>query len=193
MNALRVDAIGDSGQEYGGRAYRDCLAAARARRVPGILVRKGMHYSTGDGVRFDALAPEEPLLAEGRNDVNENSVVLRMTYRCPRCSRAFHMLFTGDAGAQTEARMLASGADLAADVLKVGHHGSAYSSTPAFVAAVHPRYALISVGRHNLFGHPAATTLATLRNAGATAYRTDLCGAIIVDPNVSRPSTMLRC
>jgi beta-lactamase superfamily II metal-dependent hydrolase len=152
-----------------------------------------MHYATGDGVTFDALAPEEPLLAEGRNDVNENSVVLMMTYRCVACGAPFRMLFTGDAGAQTEARMLASGADVRADILKVGHHGSAYSSTPAFIAAVHARSALISVGRHNLFGHPAAHTLATLRDAGAIVYRTDLCGAITVDANVSRPSTMLRC
>ncbi len=62
-----------------------------------------MHYQTGDGVTFDALAPEEPLLAEGRNDVNENSVVLMMTYRCAACTTPFRMLFTGDAGAQTEA------------------------------------------------------------------------------------------
>jgi competence protein ComEC len=193
VRALRVEAIGDSGQEYSGRAFRDCLAAAHARHVPIVLVRKGMHYATGDGVTFDALAPEEPLLAEGRNDVNENSVVLMMTYRCVACGAPFRMLFTGDAGAQTEARMLASGADVRADILKVGHHGSAYSSTPAFIAAVHARSALISVGRHNLFGHPAAHTLATLRDAGAIVYRTDLCGAITVDANVSRPSTMLRC
>jgi competence protein ComEC len=67
------------------------------------------------------------------------------------------------------------------DVLKVGHHGSAYSSTPQFLAAVRPRYALKSVGRHNLFGHPAASTLANLRDAGTTAYRTDRCGAITVE------------
>jgi competence protein ComEC len=194
VQALHVDAIGDSGQHYGGRAFRDCLAAARARRVPVVLVRKGMHYATGDGVTFDALAPQEPLLAEGRNDVNENSVVLMMTYRCPNCSAPFRMLFTGDAGAQTEARMLASRADLHADVLKVGHHGSAYSSTPAFIAAVHPRAGLISVGRRNLFGHPAATTLMTLHDAGAMVYRTDLCGAVIVEPSVQvRVTTSLRC
>jgi beta-lactamase superfamily II metal-dependent hydrolase len=93
VNALRVDAIGDSGQEYGERAFRDCLAAARARHVPIVLVRKGMHYATGDGVAFDALAPEKPLLAQRKNDVNENSVVLRMTYHCPHCARAFCMLW----------------------------------------------------------------------------------------------------
>lgn len=78
-------------------------------------------------------------------------------------------------------------------MLKVGHHGSAYSSTPAFISAVHARYALISVGRHNLFGHPAATTLATLRSAEIPAYRTDLCGAITVEPKANRPTTTLRC
>jgi competence protein ComEC len=114
-----------------------------------------MHYVTDDGVTLDALGPEEPLLADGSNDVNENSVVLRLTYRCTACARPFRMLFMGDAGAESEARMLATVADLEADVLKVGHHGSAYSSTATFIAAVRPRYALISVGRHNLFGHPA--------------------------------------
>jgi competence protein ComEC len=176
--ALRLDAIGDSGQPYAGRAFSDCMTAARQRTIPIILVRRGMHYATDDGVTLDALAPEEPLLADGPNDVNENSVVLMLRYRCGGCSRSFRMLFTGDAGAQSEARMLANGTDLAADVLKVGHHGSAYSSTPAFVAAVRPRYAVISVGRHNLFGHPAASTLSMLREAGAVIFRTDRCGAI---------------
>jgi competence protein ComEC len=194
VEALRVDAIGDSGQDYGGRAFRDCLAAARARHVPVILVRRGMHYASGDGVTFDALAPEEPLLAEGKNDVNENSVVLMLTYRCPRCSAPFRMLFTGDAGAQTEARILASGIDLYADVLKVGHHGSAYSSTPQFIAAVRPRFALISVGRHNLFGHPTPSTLATLQQLGATVYRTDRCGASSIEAGLAITITpMLSC
>ncbi|HYZ16822.1 MAG TPA: DNA internalization-related competence protein ComEC/Rec2 [Candidatus Acidoferrum sp.] len=180
VEELRVDAIADSGQAYGGRAFRDCIAAAHARHLPVSLVRRGMRYATDDGIVLDALAPSEPLLADGPNDVNENSVVLRLTYDCPGCARPFRMLFTGDAGAQSEARMLASGADLSADVLKVGHHGSAYSSTPAFLAAVHAHDALISVGRHNLFGHPAPGTLRALRDAGARVYRTDECGAIIV-------------
>jgi hypothetical protein len=57
-----------------------------------------------------------------------------------------------------------------------------------------PGYALISVGRHNVFGHPAATTLATLRSAGAETYRTDLCGATIVEAGMNmRSTTNLRC
>jgi beta-lactamase superfamily II metal-dependent hydrolase len=193
VQALRVDAVGDSGQTYGGRAFRDCMTAARIHHVPVVLVRRGMHYVT-DGVTLDALGPEEPLLADGTNDVNENSVVLRLTYRCTACARPFRMLFMGDAGAQSEARMLATGANLEADVLKVGHHGSAYSSTPTFIAAIRPRYALISVGRHNLFGHPAQTTLATLEQLGTIVYRTDRCGAISVEvANAITITPMLSC
>jgi beta-lactamase superfamily II metal-dependent hydrolase len=108
------------------------------------------------------------------------------------------MLFTGDAGATAEERFLSQGADLHCDILKVGHRGSAYSSSPAFVAAVRPRYALISVGRHNLFGHPASQTLRTLERAGARVYRTDRMGAITlstdgaafaIDAMLADPST----
>jgi competence protein ComEC len=67
-----------------------------------------------------------------------------------------------------------------ADVLKVGHHGSAYSSSAAFILAVHPRVAIVSVGRHNLFGHPATITLETLSAGGASLYRTDQCGAVTI-------------
>ena len=93
-----------------------------------------------------------------------------------------------------EQRLLESDADLRSDVLKVGHHGSAYSSAPGFVAAVQPRYALISVGRHNLFGHPAAATLATLRKVGAMPYRIDVCGAVTLEAGTNaRALTALRC
>jgi beta-lactamase superfamily II metal-dependent hydrolase len=86
----------------------------------------------------------------------------------------------GDAGVQSEARLLASGADLHADILKVGHHGSAYSSSPEFIRAVSPRYALVSVGRDNVFGHPAASTLATLAASGAQILRTDRCAEVSI-------------
>jgi competence protein ComEC len=170
------------------------MTVAHLHHVPAMLVRRGMHYVTDDGVTLNALGPEEPLLADGTNDVNENSVVMRLTYRCTSCARTFRMLFMTDAGAQSEARMLATGADLEADVLKVGDHGSAYSSTPAFIAAIRPRYALISVGRHNLFGHPAQTTLTTLQQLGATVYRTDHCGAVSVEAGPAITITlMLSC
>jgi competence protein ComEC len=118
--------------------------------------------------------PTLPFIAGGTNDINDNSLVFRLEYR------DFRMLFTGDAGEAAERRLLASGVDLSSTILKVGHHGSAYGTTPDFVRAVHPRYAIVSVGRDNLFGHPAPSTIATLERAGAIVFRTDTDGAVTI-------------
>jgi len=187
VRALRVEAIADSGQRYGGRAFNDGLREARTRSVPLRIARCGDRWTSGDGVTLTVLSPCGALAAGGKNDVNENSVVLMLSYG------RFRTLFMGDAGFETEARLLASHADLHADVLKVGHHGSAYASSPTFLRAVGARVALISDGRRNTFGHPAASTLANLRAASATAYRTDRCGALIVRADVAGVATALAC
>ncbi len=105
-----------------------------------------------------------PLIG-GKNAINDNSIAFILTYK------HFRMLFTRDAGTAAEARFLNDGVDLHADVLKVGHHGSAYSSSAEFIDAVHPRYAIISVGRHNMFGHPAPSTTRDAPRLRRGAYR----------------------
>ncbi|MEO6835215.1 MAG: DNA internalization-related competence protein ComEC/Rec2 [Candidatus Tumulicola sp.] len=174
LRRLRVEELADSGQRYGGHAYADALATARAEGVPVVYPRAGAEWRSDDGVVLHFVGPSLPLIANSRNDINENSVAFVLRYR------SFCMLFTGDAGAAAERRFLTQGADLRCDVLKVGHHGSAYSSSPQFIAAVRPKYALISVGRHNLFGHPAPSTLETLRRFGVRVYRTDRDGAVTI-------------
>jgi competence protein ComEC len=174
LRKLRVAEIADSGQSYGGHAYQDCLSVAYAKGVPVVYPRGQMEWQTDDGVTLHFLGPSLPFIANTRNDINENSVAFILRYK------SFCMLFTGDAGASAEHRFLDQGIDLLCEVLKVGHHGSAYSSTPEFIAAVHPRYAIVSVGRHNLFGHPAPSTIETLRRIGAAVYRTDQNGALTV-------------
>jgi competence protein ComEC len=183
---MPVGMIFDSGQAYSGRAYRDAMAAARAHGVPVALARRGMKWESGDGVTLDVLAPQMPFLADTGDDVNENSIVVTLHYR------AFRELFMGDAGEASEARLIAAGDDLHADEIKIGHHGSRYASTPIFVAAVRPRTAVISVGRHNTFGHPASATVEAWRGAGASVLRTDGCGAISFDEN-GLPETTLQC
>ncbi len=175
LRKLRVTELADGGQRYGGHAYQDALATARDERVPIVYPRAGAQWHTDDGIVLRFLGPSLPFVTGSRNDINENSVAFLLRYR------SFCMLFTGDAGASAEARFLAQGVDLHCDILKVGHHGSAYSSTPQFIAAVHPRYSIISVGRHNLFGHPAPSTLETLRREGATIYRTDENAAVSIE------------
>lgn len=108
-------------------------------------------------------------------ELNQYSVVVRLDYG------ETSFLFTGDAEAENEREMLAAGCDLDVDVLKVGHHGSDYSSTDAFLQAVSPKYAVISVGEGNRYGHPAKEIINRLYNQNAEmVYRTDLNGTVIV-------------
>jgi competence protein ComEC len=189
LRVMPVGWVADSGQRYGGHAYNDALAEAQTHRVP-VIVPACHQRWLDDEVTLTFLSPCGPQFADGANDVNENSLVVLVQYRNLRA------LFMGDAGFQSEERLLAQGVDLHADILKVGHHGSAYSSSAAFIDAVRPRLAIISVGRHNLFGHPAPVTLQTLRAAGASIFRTDSCGAVIVTARGTDAliaDTMLTC
>ncbi len=186
---MPVRTLFDSGQTYDGRAFRDCMHEAATRGVSIARPQRGYRW-TDDGVTLDILAPSLPVLADTGDDINENSIVAMLHYG------DFRELFMGDAGESSEGRLLASGVDLHADVLKVAHHGSQYASTPPFIAAVYPQVAIISVGRHNTFGHPRPATLATLTAAGAAIYRTDRCGALTIsrlraptlNPSLSRDS-----
>lgn len=153
-DGFSVSELADSGQQYSGYAWRDAISTARADRVPIVYPRAGMVWRTEDGVTLTFIGPSLPFI-ESNNTINDNSVAFVLQFK------AFRMLFTGDAGDAAELRFLSEGVDLRADVLKVGHHGSAYSSSRAFIAAVHPRYAIISVGRHNMFGHRAPSTVET--------------------------------
>jgi competence protein ComEC len=122
------------------------------------------------GARIEVLAPADDYAAEkpGNND----SLVFRITYG----SRSF--LLTGDMERAIEAHLLASGADLHADVLKVGHHGSRTSSIQPFLDAVSPSVALVSAGFENSFGHPHPDVLARLSARRAAILRTDLDGLV---------------
>jgi competence protein ComEC len=189
LRMMPVGWIADSGQRYGGHAYDDALAQARIANVP-VIVPACHQRWVDDEVMLAFLSPCGPAFTDGANDVNENSLVVLVQYRTLRA------LFMGDAGFQSEQRLLAQGDDLHADVLKVGHHGSAYSSSAAFIETVHPRFAIVSVGRHNLFGHPAPITLETLRHVGASIFRTDQCGAVTIAARATATPTiysMLSC
>ena len=71
---IRVTEIADGGQTYGGHAYRDCIGTARERGVPIVYPRAGMEWRTDDGITLHFLGPSLPLIANSRNDINENSI-----------------------------------------------------------------------------------------------------------------------
>ncbi|MGB6429783.1 MAG: hypothetical protein WBF06_04305, partial [Candidatus Acidiferrales bacterium] len=102
-------------------------------------------------------------------------------------------MLTGDIERPIERSLVDDGDPLACDFLKVAHHGSKTSTTDGFVAAAHPRFAAISVGFDNSYGHPAAEVVDRLEAAGAVVYRTDRDGAItsLGDGNQIEVSTYL--
>jgi competence protein ComEC len=176
LDAVRASALWDTGEgeaEQLAGGYAAVLAAARSRGVPVLRPDALCGTRTVGGARIDVLAPC-PGFSPDR-DANDNSLVLRLVFG----HRA--ILLVGDAQREEEAVLLATARDrLRADVLKVGHHGSSTSSSPAFLAAVAPREAVISAGRRNRFGHPHPATLAALSAAGARVWRTDADGAVTV-------------
>ena len=159
--------------------YLAALAEARADGIPWRRVRPGDSLVVDEAV-VTALAPDSAWAA-GLNDANLASTVLVVRIGHIR------MLLTGDAEAPEEDWLLSHAADaLKADVLKVAHHGSSTSTTEAFLSAVHPRLALVSVGANNSYGHPDAEVLARLGSAGIPTLRTDLAGTIIVRTDGTR-------
>jgi competence protein ComEC len=148
-------------------------ASARTRGIVWRTVRAGHALEVG-GVSVEVWHPPAPDW-ERQRVRNDDSVVLRVRYG------DVELLLTGDAGAEFE-RTLSDAAGLAPiRVLKAGHHGSRTSSAAAFVEAYRPHAALVSVGRGNLFGHPAPAVLARFRAIGAEVFRTDLDGFVSVE------------
>ena len=121
---------------------------------------------------LEVLAPD-PHWATVSASPNDLSMVVRIT------EHGVRTLFTGDLSAEAERRILASGTDLAADVLKVPHHGSA-DADPDFLAASGARVALISVGADNTYGHPTRRTLTWLAQDAMEIHRTDREGDVAV-------------
>lgn len=121
--------------------------------------------------RISCIYPRE---SDVHADANEASLVLQASID------SFHLLFTGDAGEIAEQQMAETGRLDAVDILKVGHHGSRYATSEAFLQYIKPQYAVISCGKKNRYGHPHEETLTRLQAAGAEVYRTDRCGAVIL-------------
>jgi competence protein ComEC len=142
------------------------LREAKDRGVAVVLHQAGDHFQTG-GLKFHVLAPAADSLSRKTND---DSLVMSASYG------ETSALLEGDAEKEVERRIAEE--QPAADLLKVAHHGSATSTIPELLSAVHPRFAVISVGARNVYGHPRREVLERLAESRVVTYRTDLNGAV---------------
>lgn len=151
------------------KTYENVLLAVKEKGLKITSAKAGTTLFDQEGLKVNIVAP----CGSSYNNLNDYSAVARIQFG----NTSF--LLTGDAESLSEQEMLASGAELKADVLKVGHHGSSSSTTPSFLKAVSPKYAVISCGAGNQYGHPHQETLNKLASAGVQVYRTDTNGTII--------------
>lgn len=151
------------------KTFEDMLLSIKSKGLKITPARAGLSIFEQDGLQAAFTAP----CGSDYESLNNYSAVVKIQYG----STSF--LLTGDAEDLSEKEMLASDADLQADVLKVGHHGSSSSTTPDFLKSVSPEYAVISVGADNQYGHPHQETLDMLTDAGVEIYRTDVHGTVI--------------
>lgn len=145
------------------------LSQLESQKTKIITAKEGLGVEISPGVLLDILrAP-----SKGSQDTgNDASIVSRLSYY----STSF--LFTGDATQISEAKMITEKSPLKSDILKVGHHGSKYSSSEKFLETVSPAEAIISVGEDNIYGHPAKEVLNRLTSLGINIFRTDTNGDI---------------
>ena len=152
----------------------EIVTALTMKKVPRRTVAAGDVFTLPGPVIVTVLSPDKSTLTRdsSESNVNEQSLVFRLRYG------TFSMIFCADAGFETEQRIIDGHQELKSTVLKVGHHGSRFSTSDDFLERVHPKLALVSAGAGNRFGLPAPRTIDLLRSKRVPLYRTDRDGTI---------------
>lgn len=166
LNAVSVGQVLCSVDQYDSTAFNNFAKYTHAQGLDITIPETGDIYYLGDA-RAIILGPSKKF-----SETNNQSLIVKIYYK----NTSF--LFMGDAETEAETHMLDSMIDVSCDVLKVGHHGSSSSSGYRFIRESAPKYAVISVGKNNQYGHPHAETLSRFSDAGTTVYRTDISGDI---------------
>lgn len=176
---FKVGLFLDSGFPQPSYIYKEILTEVKDRKIKYLRVKAGKELQLGS-IIIKILNPPAELITGTSSDDNNNSIVLSVR------KGDNSVLFTGDIEKEAEDLLVEKyKEDLKAGVIKVAHHGSAYSTSDAFLQAVQPAYAVISVGANNPYGHPSQPSLFRLKNAGSKIYRTDLNGTINIKETVN--------
>jgi competence protein ComEC len=170
MGRVGVGHLLVSSERFAEPAFQRLLKNAHRRGVNVVTLSRGEGFIMGSEVRGEVLNPIEgaPVSA------NNGSLAIRLRYGTTS------VLLAGDSESDAEAEMVRK-CDLRADVLKLSHHGSKTSTTAGFLAAIRPQAAVVSVGKHNLFGHPSPEVVERVSGASIPLFRTDRDGAVEVE------------
>lgn len=171
IDAFPVDEVWMSGGETTSNVFERVMSAIDEKGIGYDEPRAGDNYTIGN-LKIDILSPNNLT-----GDLNDDSIVMKLTYG------GISFLFTGDAEKSAESTMVNSGQKIQSTILKVGHHGSDTSSTEAFVNAVNPKAAIISVGENSQYNHPNESVIDRYTKKDIDLYATNAHGTIIVTTN----------
>ena len=150
-------------------AFKALYGAAKRQGVMVFKAKSGNEIDVEPDVKMAIIAP----LQEHHAHLNDDSLVLKLIYK----KNAF--LFMSDAGKQSETELLEKKSDVKADVIKIGHHGGASSTTLPFLKKVNPEAAVMTSGHRSILGYPSYSVIKRLRYLRVPIYRTDSCGTIV--------------
>jgi competence protein ComEC len=174
LQRYKVKQVLEPGVSYHSSIYQEWCNFVEDKGIEYNIARTGQEIDLGSGIEMEVLNPPEGLWDGTSNDVDNNGVVLRLSWG------KVSFLFTADIREEAEFELIGHRANLRSTVLKVAHHGSETSTTWQFLAAVDPEVAMICVGANNTFGHPDSEVLERLidRLGEGNVYRTDEDGTI---------------
>ncbi|MGA8943143.1 MAG: DNA internalization-related competence protein ComEC/Rec2 [Thermoactinomyces sp.] len=154
---------------------RNIMKMLREQKIPVYLAKTGITWQIDEGVLLTFMHPDPGQGAKGSNGTNDDSVVTLLSVY------DFQVLLPGDIGIETEKQLVRRWNWPKIDLLKVAHHGSETSTHDEWLRVLNPRYAVISAGKYNPYGHPAPEIISRLKERGISIWRTDLQGAVIFE------------
>jgi competence protein ComEC len=154
------------------KTFEEVLLSINNKNLKITTPEIGLDYKLGDAT-FTVLGP----ISEKYESLNNYSIVISLKFG------KTSFLFMGDAEIGSEKDIIDTGINFTGDVIKIGHHGSSTSSSGAFLKKVMPKYAVISVGADNEYGHPDSIILNRLKVTGVETLRTDQLGTIVFTSN----------
>lgn len=165
-----------TGVEYFSPGYKEFISIVQRTKTK-IFIYNGLNKFVVNGLNIESLYPLVNVANRKYDNLNNSSIILRLSYY------DINFLLMGDAEVLVEQELLATKANLFAQVIKLGHHGSDTSSSEEFLKKVEPKVALISVGKDNEYGHPSQRILKRLERLNIKYYLTQDSGTVHLKTN----------
>lgn len=166
INTFKIQNIYMPDVQHTTKTFEDVILAVKSKNLKISTAKAGVNILNLENLKIDIIAP----VNDDYDSLNNYSAVVKIIYK----EKSF--LFMGDAEKLSEKEITAN---VKADVIKIGHHGSNSSTSKTFLKKVNPIYAVISVGEDNDYGHPKASILKMLNEFNINVFRTDKLGTIV--------------